>query len=58
MAVDHGLIIKKLQGLETLYVSFSQATRMPYVECDPETFDDQVYLFAEEEGAKQWADWI
>ncbi|MCI9500430.1 MAG: SseB family protein [Hungatella sp.] len=56
MAVDHGLIIKKLQGLETLYVSFSQATRMPYVECDPETFDDQVYLFAEEEGAKQWAE--
>ncbi len=56
MAIDHGLIIKRLQGLDTFFVLFSQVTRMPYVECDPETFDDQVYLFTEEEAAKGWAE--
>lgn len=55
MAVDHRIMIKRLQGLETVFVSFAQTTRMPYVECDQETFDDQVYLFAEEEDAKKWA---
>lgn len=55
MSVDHRFMIKRLQGLETMYVSFAQTTRMPYVECDEETFDDQVYLFAEEEDAKSWA---
>lgn len=55
MAVDHRLMIKKLQGLDTLFASFAQTTRMPYVECDEETFDDQVYVFMEEEEAKKWA---
>lgn len=54
MAIDNGLIIKKLQRLDVFYAAFSQFTRIPYVECDPETFDDQVYLFAEEEAAKAW----
>lgn len=56
MAVDYRLIIKELQGLENFYASFSQTTRMPFVECDQETFDDQVYLFKEEEEAKKWAE--
>ena len=55
MSVDYRLMIKNLQEMETLFVAFSQTTRMPYVECDEETFDDQVYLFAEEEEAKSWA---
>ena len=36
-------------------VTFSQITKLPYVECDPETFDDQVYMFTEEEAAKEFA---
>ena len=56
MAVDYRLVIKELQGLENFYVFFAQTTRMPYVECDQETFDDQVYLFKEEEEAKKWAE--
>lgn len=54
MSVDHRLMVKKLQEMDTLFVAFSQTTRMPYVECDQETFDDQVYLFTEEEEAKNW----
>ena len=54
MAIDNGLIIKKLQKLDVFFAAFSQFTKMPYAECDPETFDDQVYLFAEEETAEEW----
>lgn len=55
MTADYRFMIKRLQGLETMFASFAQTTRMPYVECDEETFDDQVYVFAEEEEAKRWA---
>ena len=55
MTADHRFMIKRLQGLETMFASFAQTTRMPYVECDGDTYDDQVYVFAEEEEAKKWA---
>lgn len=50
MTIDNTFMIKKLEKLDTLFVAFSQATRMPYVECDQETFDDQVHVFGAEEG--------
>ncbi|MGN0314501.1 MAG: SseB family protein [Fusicatenibacter sp.] len=55
MTVDNTFTIKKLQSLEHFFVTFSQITKMPYAECDPETFDDQIYLFTEEEKAKEFA---
>ncbi|MDY2937309.1 MAG: SseB family protein [Fusicatenibacter sp.] len=55
MTVDNTFTIKKLQSLEHFFVTFSQITKMPYVECDPETYDDQIYLFTEEENAKEFA---
>lgn len=54
MAVDNKFIIKKLQRLEKIFVLFSPLTRMPYIACDEETFDDQVYLFSAEESAKKF----
>ena len=53
MTVDNSFTMKKFQSMEIIYVSFSQITKLPYVECDPETFDDQVYMFTEEEAAKE-----
>ncbi len=41
-----------LRVADAWYVVFSKATRMPYVECDPETFDDQVLVYFTEEEAK------
>lgn len=44
-----------LQGLAAgndMYVLISACTREPYVYCNPETFDDQVYLYLDEEEAK------
>lgn len=55
MAIDYTFIAKRIQNLETAYVLFAVSTRQPFIECDPEDFDDQVYLFAEEETAKEAA---
>ena len=37
------------------FVLISACTREPYVECDEETFDDEVFLFLDEEEAKKEA---
>ena len=37
--------IKKLVGVENLFVVLSKRTALPFVECDPETFDDQILVF-------------
>ena len=55
MTVDNSFTMKKFLSMEIIYVTFSQITKLPYVECDPETFDDQVYMFTEEEAAKEFA---
>lgn len=53
--IDNTLLIKNLQSLEYLYVVFSQYTKMPYVECDPETFDDQIHIMTSEEEVQEFA---
>lgn len=53
MAIDYTLTVKKIQGLEKIYVLFSASTRMPFVECDAEEFDDQIYVYADEEMANE-----
>lgn len=55
MAVDNRLMIKKLQAMELFYSITCTLTRNTYVECDPETFDDQVYLFAEKSQAEAFS---
>lgn len=40
-----------LQKAEPLYVMMSDGTRLPFVECDSETYDDEVLLFDSREGA-------
>lgn len=52
MSVDYTLMIKKLQKLEQVYVLFAESTRLPFIECDPEDFDDQVYMYADQESAQ------
>lgn len=44
--------VKRIKNLEQFFVPFSPFTRMPYVECDKDTFDDQVHLFDSEETVK------
>ena len=47
-----------LQSLRTpgeLYVIMSGATKLPFVVCNPETFDDEILLYHREEDAKNKA---
>lgn len=54
MSIDNKFAVKKLQKLDGFFTVFSPLTRMPYVACDEETFDDQVYVFAAEEPCKEF----
>lgn len=42
---------KKLRESDAIYVLMSDCTRMPFVVCDPETYDDEVFVFFSEEDA-------
>ncbi len=46
--------VKALQNRECVYVAYSQATKLPYVTCDEETYNDQAWVFAKEEGIKEF----
>ena len=47
--------LNKLRTAEAIYVLMSSCTRMPYVVCDPETFDDEILLYYTEAEAKEEA---
>lgn len=49
-------LLKHLRNAEEVYVLFSKCTRMPYVECDAETFDDQIYIFRKKDDAEKIAE--
>ena len=46
-------VLVKLRNAEAIYVLTSDFTRMPFVECDEETFDDEVFLYFEEERSEE-----
>lgn len=45
-----------LPEVEGVYLIFSKLTRSPYVECDPETFEDEVIIFLNENEATACAE--
>lgn len=45
----------KLQKLEKMYVLFSQMTKMPFITCDPESFNDQIWVFTDKEKVQEYA---
>lgn len=46
--------IQELRNREKVFVAYSQATKLPYVTCDEETFNDQARIFATEEEIKEY----
>jgi hypothetical protein len=54
MAITEKEAIKELQTRKEFFVAFSQATKLPYVTCDSETFNDQAWIFATEEEIKEY----
>lgn len=55
MTEEKKSMLMKLRGTEAIYVLMSDFTRMPFVECDEETFDDEIFLYFQEEDAKKEA---
>ena len=49
------MILRKLQKAEVLYTLLTKATNLPYITCDPESCNDQVWIFSEEHFAKKEA---
>lgn len=52
MSVDKKETLEKLKNSEAVYVLLSGGTNLPFVECDPDTYDDQVLVFYKEEEAR------
>lgn len=55
MAIDNTFMKKRLEKMEHLFVLFSASTHLPFVVCDEETYDDQVYIFGTEEMTQAFA---
>ena len=55
MAIDTSFTRKRIEKTEHLYILFSRHTHLPFIECDEETFDDQVYVFTTEEMTQAFA---
>lgn len=47
--------LEKLRTSEEVFLIFSKCTNMPYVFCDPETYNDQIYVYYKEEDAREAA---
>ncbi len=54
MSIDNQFLIKKVMGKEKLLFCFCPKTRMPFLYCDPVTYADQVWIFADEDGLKEF----
>ena len=54
MEISKQQAVKELQTREAFYVAYSQYTKLPYVVCDEETYNDQVWVFATEEEVKEF----
>lgn len=46
--------VKEIRGREDIYVLYSQVTKLPYVTCGEETFNDQAWFFSDEESLKEF----
>lgn len=46
--------VKEIQAREDMFVAYSQATKLPYVTCAEETYNDQAWFFADEETLKEF----
>lgn len=55
MAVDKSFLIRSIQKKESFIVAYCAYTNMPLVVCDPETYNDQVYMFDTEALLQEFA---
>ena len=56
MAIDNHFMQKKVLQKDQLIAAFCASTNMPYVICDPVSFEDQVWIFSDEDGFREFAE--
>ena len=49
MTLEKATAMKTLSSSKELYTLISLCTKLPFVICDPETFDDEVLMYEKEE---------
>lgn len=49
-------MLQQLRNAEEIFVLFSRCTRLPFVHCDEETYNDEIYIFRKEEDIKKAAE--
>ncbi len=54
MSIDNQFLIKKVMGKDKLIACFCPRTKMPFLFCDPVTYADQVWIFSDEDGLKEF----
>lgn len=48
-------LLRKLQTMNEIYAAYSGVTNLPFVICDPITFNDQVWIFSNEAEIQEFA---
>ena len=56
MAIDNHFLLKKVLQKDQLIAAFCGSTNMPFVYCDPVTYEDQVWVFSDEAGLREFAE--
>ena len=56
MELNNIEIIRKLQTLEKSYIVFGRLTRMPFIMCDTESFNDQIRIYESKDEAVEFCD--
>lgn len=55
MAADKKFLIRSIQKKKEMIVAFCAYTNMPFIVCDSETFNDQVWIFDDEKQLQEFA---
>lgn len=50
--------MRKIRTCEKIYAVMSLCTHMPFVYCNPKTYDDEVFIYFDKDEANQGARWI
>lgn len=51
-------IMRKIRNCGELYAVVSLCTQMPFVYCDPESYDDEIFVYFDKDGANTGARWL
>ena len=55
MAIDNSFIAKRIRNKKSMIVAYCAFTNMPFVVCDPVSFNDQVWIFDNEALLQEFA---